>query len=59
MSSRRYRSNRRDKRNGYIVKGITPRHWWDRYDKDRTGNSRQVLKRAITTDMRKAYGLEL
>lgn len=45
-----------EKRNGYVVKGITPRHWWDRYDRDMVNNSRQRLKRAIVRDMRDAYG---
>lgn len=44
------------KRNGYIVKGITRRHWWDRYDRDIVDNTRQRLKAAITRDLRDAYG---
>ena len=38
------RSSRNSKRKGFVVKGVTHRHWWDLYDRD-CNSSRAQLKR--------------
>jgi hypothetical protein len=55
--SARQRRHRERKRNGYVVKGITKRHWWDRYDRDMTANTRQRLKRDLRHHL-KAWGMD-
>lgn len=40
----------------YFVKGYSTPEWWDDKAKKST---RQILKRAIKQDAKKAYGLEL
>jgi hypothetical protein len=55
--SAKQRRQRQRKRNGFIVKGVTQRHWWDRWDKDGVNNSRQLVKRDLKHHM-KAWGME-
>jgi len=57
MSSKGQRHQKERKRNGFIVKGITQRHWWDKYDKNRVGNSRQLVKRDLRHQL-KAWGID-
>ena len=57
MSARQLRRIAKEKRNGYVVKGVTPRHWWDRYDREMTANSRQHIKRDLKHHL-KAWGIE-
>jgi hypothetical protein len=53
---KRNKHMRQRKRKGFIVKGITARHWWDRYDRDDIQSSRQRVKRDIQHHL-KAWGL--
>jgi hypothetical protein len=45
--SRKARNRQRRKRNGFIVKGVSQRHWWDPYDKDNVTSTRGLLKKEL------------
>jgi hypothetical protein len=48
------RTKARKKRDGYVVKGITPPHWWQLGDYDKRASSRQYLKRDVVKQLREA-----
>ena len=41
------------KSGGYVVKGITHRHWWDRFDRD-MNSSREQLRRDTRREINEA-----